>query len=108
MAELVTQFGVEGETVAHITKYLGKPIKEALPDDFVDLGNIYVAMKDGVGKASDYFDVPRGTTLSEKADEAEAALKGKKQAEPAKANGTTLNDMTAEELAAEGVLIPEE
>lgn len=79
--ELVDRFAKRGIKIAHLNKFLGHSLDAILPDEYVALAGVFIAVRDGAN-ASDYFDVPRGTTLSEKADEAEAALKAKKPAAP--------------------------
>jgi hypothetical protein len=79
--ELVDQFAKKGIKIAHLNKQLGHSLDTILPDEYVDLAGIFMAIKEGANP-SDYFDVPRGTTISEKADEAEAALKAKAKPEP--------------------------
>jgi len=74
--ELCDEFARRGVKVEHLTKWLGRPLDTILPEEYVDLAGIFVAIRDGANP-SDYFDVPRGTTLSQKAQEAEALLKPK-------------------------------
>ncbi len=90
MAELVIHLGKLGITVAHITQYLRHDIKDALPEEYTDLATIYVALRDGEAKASDYFVVPKGTTPSAAAEEMDAKLAG--NAEPTKSNPPTDDD----------------
>lgn len=60
---MLAAFDRLGVTVAHIEAYLEKPLATILGDDFAELTSIYNALKDGVAKTSDYFDVkPAGET----------------------------------------------
>ncbi len=74
--ELVKQLGTLGIKVAHIEARLGHPIKDILPDEYVDLANIFVSLKDGVSSASDWFAVPKTATADEKAQSAQNTLLG--------------------------------
>lgn len=52
---LVDGFAGIGVTAALIERRVGKKLDELLPDELVDLRAVYKSIKDGVGKASDYF-----------------------------------------------------
>lgn len=52
---LVDGFAGIGVTAALIEKRVGKKLDELLPDELVDLRAVYKSIKDGVGKASDFF-----------------------------------------------------
>lgn len=52
---LVDGFAGIGVNAALIEKRVGKKLDELLPDELVDLRAVYKSIKDGVGKASDYF-----------------------------------------------------
>jgi hypothetical protein len=80
---LVQEFGKRGIKVTHIEHRLGHPIKDILPEEFVDLGTVFNSIKEEMSHPSDWFDVPKGMTLSEKAGEAEESLKAKKVEQPA-------------------------
>lgn len=53
---MIQAFDRLGVTAAHIERWLEKPIGEILPDDFAELTSIYNSIKDGVSKASDWFE----------------------------------------------------
>jgi hypothetical protein len=52
---LVDGFAAIGVTAALIERRVGKKLDQLLPDELVDLRAVYKSIKDGVGKASDYF-----------------------------------------------------
>ncbi len=76
--ELVKQFGLVNIKVKSLETYLEHSIADMTPEEYADLGTIFVALKEGHGNAHDYFkDIPKGTAVSEKAAELDAKLGGK-------------------------------
>ena len=73
---MVKQFGALGVKVSHLEGRLGHPIKDMLPEEYTDLCTIYMSLKDNMSYPSDWFDVPKGTTTSEKADKLNEKLAG--------------------------------
>ncbi len=83
VAEIQAQFKNKfGVTVEHINAFLGHKIESITPEEFVELGTIYVALRDGEGKPSEYFtSMPKTASASEAAQDVDAKLTGKKPAD---------------------------
>ena len=79
---LIQQFGKIGIKVKHIEGRLGHVIADITPEEYTDLGTIFMSLKDGISTAADWFDMPKSTTTSEAAKQLDDALAGKK-AKPA-------------------------
>ena len=74
--ELVKRLGEFGVKAKHIEAFIKCSIADITPDGYTDLATTYVSLKDGHGHASDYFDLPRGTTASEAAQTVDKKLSG--------------------------------
>lgn len=79
MVEAFKEFGV---AEAQIAKWLKHPINEMIEKEFIDLRSIYKTIKDGMGRAEDYFDK---STIAEKVADGKksARVAGGKAAEAA-------------------------
>jgi hypothetical protein len=78
---LVKEFSKLGIKVSHIEQRLEHPIKDTLPDEYVDLANIFTSLRDGVSQPSDWFAVAKAAGASEKAQEVDGLLSGKNKAD---------------------------
>lgn len=79
---IVSKFGRLGVKVSHLETKLGHKLEACLPDEYADLVEIYTSLKDGMASASDWFDVPKGTTTSEAAQKVDSKLGGGTPADP--------------------------
>jgi hypothetical protein len=55
---MIAAFGKLGITAAHIERRIGSQVDHILPDQLADLIGIHNSLRDGMTKASDWFDVP--------------------------------------------------
>ncbi len=53
--KMVAGFSKYGVTVLHLEKWLGGKLDTILPEKVAELRTIYTSIKDGIGKASDFF-----------------------------------------------------
>ena len=73
---LVQKFAKAGIKSDHLERRLGHKVADMLPDEYTDLVAIYKSLADKMSHPSDWFDVPKGTTTSEKADKLNEKLAG--------------------------------
>lgn len=73
---LVQKFAKSGIKTDHLERRLGHKLADMLPEEYTDLVAIYKSLADRMSHPADWFDVPKGTTTSEKADKLNATLGG--------------------------------
>jgi hypothetical protein len=71
--KVVSAFAKLGVPLDLLTKKLGRPLEQALPEDFAELTTIRNSLKDGMSKASDWFAV-KEANAAETIDAASKAL----------------------------------
>lgn len=92
---MIEKFAGYGVTPEMIEKRLQRRIDTMTPAGFVQLGKVFVALRDGMGKVSDYFQAPVADTGSapddgkgSAADQVKARLQERQQAQQAGARSS--------------------
>lgn len=81
-ASMVKAFAEFGVTEAQIVKWLKHPVAEMIEKEFIDLRSVYKTIKDGMGRAEDYFEK---ATVADSIGAKKAAATGAKPAAAAPA-----------------------